>query len=393
MTETGDFLAPRTCLLPPLPEHETAADMLSEAADAILAGDLDLARSLVRRADMPVLFEHTTLVMGGGDPRIQRRRPVEVTAAKIAKITSRMPPGEATKALFARDGWRCRFCDCRVVPPKVRTAMRAALPRAIPWSESEGFHGAFFAMSASVDHVVPHSAGGTNEEENLVTACWSCQFGRGAWSLEEVGLLDPRLRPPTKDSWDGLGRLLMRAAPSAVVALTVPSVTIASSPEVRDVPPPFPKRSCLSDAEWFASLDMIQPTSSSRLIEFVGGCSDLDVSWSLNKVLIVRMTVGGAIFALLGVQRDGLVEIPYIIGGEKNAFKGFAETLAAAIPGAIVYETPKLWIVSKPDKQRVNLLELLEAAAALRSALENFRSELLVGRRDDGVPATLQRSS
>lgn len=258
--------------------------------------------------------------------------------------------------------------------------MRATLPGAIPWSETEGFHGAFFAMSASMDHVVPHSAGGTNEEENLVTACWSCQFGRGAWSLGEVGLLDPRTRPPVKDGWDGLGRLLTRAAPSAVVAPTAPPPTVPSIPEVRDVPPPSPKRSALFDAEWFASLNTIQPTPSSRLIEFVDGCSDLDVSWSLNKVLIVRMTVGGTTLELLGIQRDGLVEIPWSIGGEKDAFRGFAETLAAAIPGAIVYETPKLWVVSKAGKRRVNVLELLEAAAALRLALESLRADLLVDR-------------
>ena len=371
MAETEDFLAPRTCLLPPLPEHETAAELLSEAADAILAGCLDQACSLVRRADMPVLFEHASLVMSGRNPRIQRRRPVEVTAAKTAKIASRMPSGETTRALFARDGWRCRFCGCRVVPPKVRTAMRAALPGAIPWSEAEGFHGAFYGMNASVDHVVPHSAGGTNEEANLVTACWPCKFGRGAWSLEEVGLLDPRTRPPVRDGWDGLGRLLTRAASLAVDM---------SGSKVRDMPPSCPQRSGLSDAGWLGSMDADQSMAVSRLIGFVDGCSDLDLSWSLNKVLIVRMAVGGSRLELLGVQRDGLVEIPWSIGGEKDAFKDFAETLAAAIPGATVYETPKLWVVSKPGKRRVSVLELLQASTALRPALERLRSELLAGR-------------
>jgi HNH endonuclease len=378
MSETEDFLTLRTCLLSPLPEYEAAADMLSEAADAILAGDLDRARNLVRRTDMPVLFEHTTLVMSGSDPRIQRRRPIELPAGKVARLASRMPSGEATKALFARDGWRCRFCDCRVVPPKFRTAMRTALPGAIRWSKAEGFHGAFIAMSASVDHVVPYSAGGTNEEENLVTACWSCQFGKDAYSLEELGLLDPRARPPVKDSWDGLGRLLTRTASSAVVATTAPMPTVTSIPEVRNVPPPSPKRSRLSHAEWFASLDAIQSTPSSRLISFVDGCSDLDVSWSLNKVLIVRMTAGGTTVEF-GVQRDGSVEIPWSISGRKDALRRFAETLAAAIPGAIVYETPKLWNVSKADKRRINVLELLDATPTLRLALERLHSELLGG--------------
>ena len=54
------------------------------------------------------------------------------------------------------------------------------------------------------------------------------------------------------------------------------------------------------------------------------------------------MKAGDTTLELLGVQRDGLVEIPWSSGGEKNAFKGFAETLAAAIPEAIVYESPKL---------------------------------------------------
>jgi hypothetical protein len=376
MQKTGDYLALRPCLLSPIPEHDTAAEMLSDAADAILAGDLDSARDLVRRADMPALFEHASLVMNGRDPNVQRRRPIETPTEKAPKVAARMPSGEATKKLFAKDGWRCRFCNCRVVPPRVRTVMRAALPGAIPWSETEGYHGAFFAMSASVDHVVPHSAGGTNDEENLVTACWSCQFGRGAWSLEEVGLLDPRARPPVRDEWDGLERLLSRQMSSAVVAPTVPPSMAGPLTDIRDVPPPSPKRSRLSDAEWFASLDAIQPLPSDRLLGFVAGCSDLGMSWSLNKVLIVRMRVGTTVMEILGVQRDGLVEIPWSIGVRKSTFKSFAEMLAAGIPGAIVYETPKHWVVSKVAKRRLNLLEVLEAAPTLRRALETLHSEL-----------------
>lgn len=220
MSENEDFLASRTCLLPPIPEHEIAAKILGDAADAILVGDLKLARDLVWRADMPVLYDHAFLVMNGKDPRIQRKRPLRIPTVKVAKIAARMPSSEATKALFARDGWRCRFCSCRVFSPKARNAMRAALPGAIRWSEAEGFHGAFYAMMASVDHVVPYSVGGTNEDENLVTACWSCQFGRSELLLEAVGLLDPRARPPVKDSWDGLERLLPRSALSPAVVRT-----------------------------------------------------------------------------------------------------------------------------------------------------------------------------
>ena len=282
MFDGDDFWALRACLLAPLPEHEVAAGLLSDAVDAVLADDFVAARDLVRRADMPLLYGHAALVMNGGDRSIQRRRPVAPIARLPTKVAARMPSAEATRTLFARDGWRCRFCGCRVVPPKARSALRAALPGAIPWSETEGFHGAFFAMSASVDHVVPYSAGGTNAEENVVTACWSCQFGRGAWSLEEVGLLDPRSRAPVLDDWDGLTRLLnsrMTAAPAEAVAAVTPLV-LERRAEIPDAPPPEPRRSWLGDADWFAALDAIQPTPSSRLIAILDAYADLGVTWS-----------------------------------------------------------------------------------------------------------------
>ncbi|WP_425342692.1 HNH endonuclease [Piscinibacter koreensis] len=62
-------------------------------------------------------------------------------------------------------------------------------------------------MAASLDHVVPHSRGGTHELSNLVTACYCCQFGRGEWTLAESELADPRHREPIVDGWDGLDRL------------------------------------------------------------------------------------------------------------------------------------------------------------------------------------------
>ena len=369
MQETEDFWALRTCLHMPIPEYEVAAEILSEAADAMLTGDLDLARDLVRRADISVLFEHAHVVMHKMDPRIQRKRPIKVSAAKPAKVASRMPSANVTKALFARDGYRCRFCGCRVVLPGVRKIMSATLPGAIPWGQKKAdySHGAFYAMSASLDHVVPHSAGGTNEEENLVTACWTCQFGRDHFLLEEVGLLDPRARPPVNDGWDGLGRLLTRAVTPTAIAPVAPSIS--------------PKRSVSSRAEWFASLEAIYPKSSERLVQVLDGCADMNVSWNLNKVLIVRMKIGAFALDILGIQPDGRVEIPWAIAGRKDAFRSFAEMIADGIPEAIVYETPKLWVVSKVGKRRVNVMELLEAADTLRPALTVLKSALLADRQ------------
>ncbi len=161
MADIDDFWAPRPCLFAPPPEQELAADLLSQAANALLVGNLAPARDLVRRADMPVLCDHAFGVMYQMNPQVQRKRPVAIPPVKSHKIAGRMPADDQIRKIFARDGWRCRFCDCRVVSRKVRPAMSAALPGAIPWSKTKtGYsHAAFYAMTASIDHVVPHCAG------------------------------------------------------------------------------------------------------------------------------------------------------------------------------------------------------------------------------------------
>lgn len=74
-------------------------------------------------------------------------------------------------------------------------------------------HDGTIAVLGSHDHVVPRSWGGSNELDNLVTACWPCQFGRGNARLEDCGLIDPRDRAPVVDDWDGLSRLVVVRTP------------------------------------------------------------------------------------------------------------------------------------------------------------------------------------
>ncbi len=374
-----DFLAPRACLLPPIPELEIAADLLAAAADALLATDLDLAKEKLRQANDPVLYQHAKRIIGQADPQVHRHRPIARAPAAIAKATRRMPSAEDQRAMYARDGWRCRFCGCRIVLDRARRAMRNQVPDAIPWSEAEGFHAAFYALSGSVDHVLPHSAGGGNDLDNIVTACWPCQFGRSAWLIEEVGLIDPRSRPPVADSWDGLTRMLRADSKSvspvrATLGRIAPDMPPAG--EQHSTPPVAAKQVTLSEAEWFAALDASLPPPSSRLISFLDGCQDLGVSWSVNKVMIARMKVGSACVEFFGILPDGRVEIPWSGWQSKDIFRSFAETVAAAIPGAVCYETPKTWTVSKPDKKRLYVLELLSATDAIRSGLQEMNAKL-----------------
>lgn len=94
-----------------------------------------------------------------------------------------------------------------VIRAEVRKRIAASYPEEVPWgSTNRTQHAAFQAMWAQYDHVVPHSRGGTNDLDNLVVTCAPCNFGKMSHTLDELGLEDPRDRPPVKSLWDGLER-------------------------------------------------------------------------------------------------------------------------------------------------------------------------------------------
>jgi 5-methylcytosine-specific restriction endonuclease McrA len=64
--------------------------------------------------------------------------------------------------IFTRDTFRCFYCGVIVQP------------EAVP-----------LATQATVDHILPSCRGGGRDEENLVTACRSCNTRKGIKTLEE----------------------------------------------------------------------------------------------------------------------------------------------------------------------------------------------------------------
>jgi hypothetical protein len=55
--------------------------------------------------------------------------------------------------------------------------------------------------------------------------------------------------------------------------------------------------------------------------------------------------------------------------------------LVAGIPGAISYETPKLWIVQKSRKERLSVLDLLDNLPAVRAAFETLHAVMKAAAR------------
>ena len=204
----------RNTFLEPIPELELAAELLDQAADAALAHNFDVARSLLIEADMPALCEYEQKITGAITLEVHWQETLpsrSLLSENREKL--RMPTAREERAIAIRDGWRCRFCGSRVISKKARNILNNLFPNEARWGRRNSEkHCALSALSASLDHILPHSRGGNNDQYNLVTACGPCQFGRNQWTLEEVGFNDPRERAPIKDKWDGLTRLLIRGA-------------------------------------------------------------------------------------------------------------------------------------------------------------------------------------
>jgi hypothetical protein len=110
-----------------------------------------------------------------------------------------------TASVFQRDGYLCRYCGRRTVPPAILRAASLVWPQYLPYNpnwRADATHPIFATLSASVDHVEPRAHGGSSvDQDNLVTACWPHNSQKGELTLEHLGWV---LLPPRSTDWDGL---------------------------------------------------------------------------------------------------------------------------------------------------------------------------------------------
>lgn len=195
----------RTCFREPIAEIFDAARYLDAAVTAHLSGDLELAKTLFASADIEAVWNWTDSVWGANSQYVTVRQ--SHARVEALREKERMPSAKQKAQLHQRDGFHCRFCGLPVVRPEVRKKICSSYPDQVPWGRTnKSQHAALQAMWAQYDHVVPHAHGGKNDLENLVVTCAACNFGKMSYTLEELSLSDPRLRPPVQSPWDGLER-------------------------------------------------------------------------------------------------------------------------------------------------------------------------------------------
>jgi 5-methylcytosine-specific restriction endonuclease McrA len=116
--------------------------------------------------------------------------------------------GRLSREVYARDSYRCRYCGLRLLALPAFKRFEAAVGpdvfRITGARRNRDYAGPCLVFRPVADHVDPWGRGGTTDLANLVTACWPCNFGKMEYTVEELGMNDPRDRPPVADGWDGL---------------------------------------------------------------------------------------------------------------------------------------------------------------------------------------------
>lgn len=211
ISEVGYF-APRRCARTPIPELFECAWKLDQAVSAHLQKDRRAFAQLINETDMPVVRSYIESLWGSSadwpdQVHYRRLRPVADLLRRSPRRKERMPTQATKIAALQRDGFQCRYCGVPVVPSSVRNAMVLEYPELRIWGNSNATqHAAFQALWLQYDHIIPASFGGSNEIDNIVTACAGCNYIKMHFHIEEIGILNPLDFEVFKTNWDGLVR-------------------------------------------------------------------------------------------------------------------------------------------------------------------------------------------
>jgi len=143
--------------------------------------------------------------------RVTNRNEIDNTnrLKKKLNLSPRDKPA-ITKEVFKRDFYRCRYCSLRIITGAVFSEYSRIVGSDIFSDERENSkrNGLTLGLRGVADHVEPYASGAGTEIDNLVTSCYSCNFGKAGYTLQQLKIEDPRLRQPKDDGWKGLTNFL-----------------------------------------------------------------------------------------------------------------------------------------------------------------------------------------
>jgi 5-methylcytosine-specific restriction endonuclease McrA len=165
---------------------------------------------LTRHIEIRQWFVETAQVAG-----IQRFRELGSRPAFTPEIPMQMRASSKVspqlgRDVLLRDKYHCRYCGIPVFAYSEAKKIRSLLGAAefVVDKSNEHAHGTLRAFYNSFDHVIPVSRGGHTSLENLVTACYPCNFGKDNYTLDQLNLQSPFSSPPIESEHDGFVSLL-----------------------------------------------------------------------------------------------------------------------------------------------------------------------------------------
>ena len=200
------------------PADDPAPQILIDAVDRVIAGDRVGARDLLLRLD--------------SDAAWRRRREAALEVRHIPRLRGngpkvRQPRHGECKSTWERDRYHCRYCGGRTFDWNIFRMLGHAFPDVFPYQRNWAHgrcHQAIWLYAVSIEHRVARTVGGTNEPDNLLTACYFHQHIRNSRDLAILGW--PVLPIQHESTWDGLANRvpLLRAAVAAHSGVPLVSV-------------------------------------------------------------------------------------------------------------------------------------------------------------------------
>jgi 5-methylcytosine-specific restriction endonuclease McrA len=73
---------------------------------------------------------------------------------------------------------------------------------------NHSYHGIWLMTAVTLDHIEPLAKHHDDSDENLVTCCWSCNFGKYHYTLQDLTLNGPKKGRGTTTRWSGTQDML-----------------------------------------------------------------------------------------------------------------------------------------------------------------------------------------